>query len=35
MRNLTVIDDGFNQIKEQSGVTDIYEIENTFIKSEE
>ncbi|KAL4506645.1 hypothetical protein ABPG72_000216 [Tetrahymena utriculariae] len=35
MRNLTIIDDGFNQIKEQTGMTDIVEIQNTFIKSEE
>ena len=35
MRNLSIIDDGFNSIKEATGVTDIFEIENTFIKSEE
>lgn len=35
MRNLTIIDDGFNQIKEATGMTDIDEIKNTFIKSEE
>lgn len=35
MRNLTIIDEGFNQIKEATGMTDITEIESTFIKSEE
>ena len=34
-RNLRVIDEAFMQIKEGSGITDIEEITNTFIKSEE
>ncbi|EAS03889.2 outer dynein arm protein (macronuclear) [Tetrahymena thermophila SB210] len=35
IRNMTIIDDAFNQIKETTGITDIVEIQNTFIKSEE
>ena len=35
IKNLSVIDNAFNQIKEGSGITDIDEITNTFIKSEE
>jgi coiled-coil domain-containing protein 63/114 len=35
MRNMIIIDDCFNQIKEITGITDIHEIQNTFIKSEE
>ena len=34
-KNMKIIDDAFNQIKEASGITDIEEIANTFIKSEE
>ena len=34
-RNMKIIDEAFNQIKETSGLTDIEEIQNTFIKSEE
>ncbi|EAR84486.1 outer dynein arm protein (macronuclear) [Tetrahymena thermophila SB210] len=34
-KNLRVIDEAFQQIKEGSGITDIDEITNTFIKSEE
>ncbi|EGR30549.1 hypothetical protein IMG5_129680 [Ichthyophthirius multifiliis] len=34
-KNLKVIEEAFNQIKECSGITDIEEIANTFIKSEE
>ncbi|EGR31785.1 hypothetical protein IMG5_102240 [Ichthyophthirius multifiliis] len=33
--NMTIIDIAFNQIKEITGTTDIQEIQNTFIKSEE
>ena len=32
---LKIIDDAFTQIKQGSGITDIEEIPNTFIKSEE
>ena len=32
---LKIIDDAFTQIKQCSGITDIEEINNTFIKSEE
>jgi coiled-coil domain-containing protein 63/114 len=32
MRNMIIIDDCFNQIKEITGITDIHEIQNTFIK---
>jgi hypothetical protein len=32
---MKVIDESFSQIKEGSGITDIQEITNTFIKSEE
>jgi len=32
---LKIIDDAFTQIKQCSGITDIEEITNTFIKSEE
>ena len=32
---MRVIEDAFNQIKESSGIVDIEEIMNTFIKSEE
>lgn len=35
MRNMTIIDQAFNQIKETTGITDIQEIQNTFIKAEE
>ena len=35
LRNMKVIDEAFNQIKESSGIIDIEEIMNTFIKSEE
>ncbi len=35
MKNMKVIDEAFNIIKETSGITDIEEIMNTFIKSEE
>ncbi|KRX10936.1 hypothetical protein PPERSA_12060 [Pseudocohnilembus persalinus] len=35
MRNLTIIDICFNQIKESTGITDIKEIQDTFIKSQE
>lgn len=35
MRFLTIIDNSFNQIKETTGITDIKEIQNTFIKAEE
>ncbi|KAM3134025.1 hypothetical protein pb186bvf_013867 [Paramecium bursaria] len=34
-KNMRVIEDAFNQIKESSGIVDIEEIMNTFIKSEE
>ena len=34
-RNMKIIDNAFTQIKEQTGITDIEEIMNTFIKSEE
>jgi hypothetical protein len=34
-KNMKLIDEGFNIIKETSGITDIEEIQNTFIKSEE
>lgn len=34
-RNMKIIDDAFSQIKEATGITDIEEIMNTFIKSEE
>ncbi|CAD8107593.1 unnamed protein product [Paramecium primaurelia] len=34
-KNMKVIEDAFNQIKEASGIQDIEEIMNTFIKSEE
>lgn len=34
-RNMKIIDDAFNQIKEATGITDIEEIQNTFIKAEE
>ena len=34
-RNMKVIDDAFNTIKEATGLTDIGEIQNTFIKGEE
>lgn len=32
---MKIIDEAFNQIKEGSGISDIDEITNTFIKSEE
>ena len=32
---MKIIDNAFTQIKEQTGITDIEEIMNTFIKSEE
>lgn len=32
---MSIIDEAFNQIKETTGMTDISEIQNTFIKSEE
>lgn len=32
---MRIIDEAFNQIKEGSGITDIEEITNTFIKSQE
>lgn len=32
---MTIIDDAFTSIKHGSGITDIDEITNTFIKSEE
>lgn len=32
---MKIIDEAFNIIKETSGITDIEEIMNTFIKSEE
>lgn len=35
LRNMKVIDEAFTQIKESSGIIDIEEIMNTFIKSEE
>jgi inosine/xanthosine triphosphate pyrophosphatase family protein len=35
MRNMKIIDEAFTQIKEVSGITDVEEIQNTFIKSEE
>ena len=35
MKNMKVIDEAFNIIKETSGISDIEEIMNTFIKSEE
>lgn len=31
-RNMKVIDEAFNTIKEATGLTDIEEIQNTFIK---
>jgi hypothetical protein len=34
-KNMKMIDEAFNIIKETSGITDIEEIMNTFIKSEE
>lgn len=34
-RNMKVIDEAFNTIKEATGLTDIEEIQNTFIKGEE
>ncbi|CAD8061669.1 unnamed protein product [Paramecium sonneborni] len=34
-RNMRIIDEAFNQIKEATGLTDIEEIKNNFIKSEE
>jgi len=34
-KNMKIIEDAFNQIKEVSGILDIEEIANTFIKSEE
>lgn len=34
-RNMSKIDAAFNQIKDGSGITDISEITNTFVKSEE
>jgi hypothetical protein len=34
-RNMKVIDEAFNTIKEATGLTDIQEIQNTFIKGEE
>lgn len=34
-RNMRIIDEGFNQIKEATGLTDIEEIQSNFIKSEE
>lgn len=34
-RNMKVIDEAFNTIKEATGLTDIKEIQNTFIKGEE
>lgn len=34
-RNMKVIDEAFNTIKEATGLTDILEIQNTFIKGEE
>lgn len=33
-RNMKVIDEAFNTIKEATGLTDIKEIQNTFIKGE-
>lgn len=33
-RNMKVIDEAFNTIKEATGLTDIEEIQNTFIKGE-
>lgn len=35
LRNMKIIDEAFNQIREGSGITDLEEITNTFIKSEE
>jgi hypothetical protein len=35
MKNMKIIDEAFKIIKETSGITDIEEIMNTFIKSEE
>lgn len=35
LKNLRIIDDAFTAIKHGSGITDIDEITNTFIKSEE
>ena len=32
---MKIIEEAFSQIKEGSGITDIEEITNTFIKSEE
>ncbi|KAM3141777.1 hypothetical protein pb186bvf_006099 [Paramecium bursaria] len=34
-RNMRIIDEAFNQIKEATGLTDINEIQSNFIKSEE
>ena len=34
-KNMKIIDESFTIIKENSGITDIDEIMNTFIKSEE
>lgn len=34
-KNMAVIDEAFRVIQESSGITDIEEIMNTFIKSEE
>ena len=33
-RNMKIIDEAFSQIKEATGVSDIEEIQNTFIKGE-
>ena len=35
LKNMRVIDEAFTQIKEATGISDIEEIQNTFIKSEE
>jgi len=35
MRNVKVIEDAFEQIKESTGITSIEEIVNSFIKAEE
>lgn len=34
-KNMAIIEEAFNQIKDISGIMDIDEIANTFIKSEE
>lgn len=34
-KNMKIIDDAFSIIKDTSGITDIEEIMNTFLKSEE